>query len=379
MRKSIGLLVVLMLVVLLFAACAGQSTESTGDTTTTDDTAATETGSQMMKVAFVYNAAVGDYGWFYGHDKARKLTDEQLDFVETSFLENVQPGSAAERVFKQLCDDGTSVIVAASADFEADVVKVAADYPNVKFLICCGTVAQEPNIESFYPKTTQVWYMLGQVAAKLTKTNTIGMVGAVVHPIDLQVQNAFLLGAQSVNPDIVERIIYINTYYDPAAERDAALSLIDAGADVIAQATNTPAHVQAAEEMGVFAMSQFEDMRQFGENAYVSGDVFYWEKYYIPTLEAIKDGTWEPRLYNPDLTSGICDMAEFGPMVDDEMKQMVDSTREKLLTDPEFFWKGPIYDTDGTERVADGQQLTEEELLNMKWWVKGVITSMKNQ
>ncbi|MGI6628954.1 MAG: BMP family ABC transporter substrate-binding protein [Bacillota bacterium] len=302
MKKAIGLLVVLFICAMVFTGCGQKTTDEGGDTGAPNE--------EILKVAFVYNAAVGDYGWFYGHDKARKITDEQLSFVETSFLESVQPGAHAERVIKELCDEGIDVIVAASADFEADVVKVASNYPDIKFLICCGTISQEPNIESFYPKTTQVWYMLGQIAGKLTKTNTLGMVGAVVHPIDLQVQNAFLLGAQSVNPDITERIIYINTYYDPAAEKDAALSLIDAGADVIAQATNTPAHVQAAEEKGVFAMSQFEDMRQFGPNAYVSGDVFFWEKYYIPTLEAIKDGTWEPRLYNPDLFSGVCDLAE---------------------------------------------------------------------
>jgi len=333
---------------------------------------------EKLKVAFVYNAAVGDFGWFYGHDRARKITDEELDFVETSFLENVTPGAVAERVMKELCKEGYDVIIPASADFEADALKVAEQYPNVKFLICAGTVKKEPNVESFFPKSTQVWYMLGQVAGKLTKTNTIGMVGAVVHPLDLQIQNAWMLGARSVNPDVVQRIIYINTYYDPIAERDAALSLIDAGADVLAQATNTPAHVQAAEEYGVYAMSQFEDMRHFGPNAYVSGDLFFWEKYYIPTLKAIYENTWEPRVCTPDLTSGVVDMAEFGPMVTNEMKAMVEESKNRMLTeDPEFFWEGPIYDVKGNLKVKEGEKLTDEELLEMNWWVDGIITSMR--
>jgi basic membrane protein A len=335
---------------------------------------------EKLKVAFVYNATVGDYGWFYGHDKARKITDEELDFVETSFLENVTPGAVAERVMKELCKDGYDVIIPASGDYEADVLKVADQYPNVKFLICGALTKKDPNIESFYPLSTQVWYMLGQIAGKLTKTNCIGIVGAVVYPIDLQIQNAWILGAKSVNPEVVERIIYINTYYDPAAERDAAESLINAGVDVIAQNTNTPAHVQVAEEYGVYAMSMFEDMRQFGPNAYVSGDVFLWEKYYIPTLTAIYENTWKPRLFIPDLTSGIMDMAEFGPMVTEEMKAMVEESRNKMLTeDPTFFWEGPIYDRDGNLRVKEGEKLTEEELSGMDWWVDGVITSMTSK
>jgi len=333
-----------------------------------------------LKVAFVYNAVVGDYGWFYGHDQARKITEKELNFVETTFLESVTPGAVAERVMKNLCKQGYNVIIPASADFEADALKVAEQYPNVKFLISCGTVKKEPNVESFYPNSPQVWYMLGQVAAKLTKTNNIGMVGAVVHALDLQIQNAWMLGARSVNPDVVERIIYINTYYDPAAERDAALSLIDIGCDVISQATNTPAHVQAAEENGVYAMSQFEDMRQFGPNAYVSGDLFYWEKYYIPTLKAIYKNTWKPRLFIPGITSGVLDLAEFGPMVTEEMKTMVEETKHKMITeDPEFYWKGPIYDNQGNLRVKKGERLTDEELLKMNWWVDGIITSMTSK
>ena len=335
---------------------------------------------EKLKVAFVYNAAVGDFGWFYGHDRSRKITDEELDFVETDFLENVTPGSVAERVLTELCKDNYDIIVAASADFEADALKVAEKYPDVKFLICAGTVKKDPNVESFFPKTSQVWYILGQVAGKLTKTNTIGMVGAVVHPLDLQVQNAWMLGARSVNPDVEQRIIYINTYYDPAAERDAALALIDAGADVIAQATNTPAHVQAAEEHGVYAMSQFEDMRQFGPNAFVSGDLFFWEKYYIPTFKAIYENTWEPRIFAPDLTSGVVDVADFGPMVTEEMKSMVEETKNKMITeDAEFFWKGPIYDVKGDLKVKEGEKLTDEELLSMNWWVDGIITSMTSK
>jgi len=211
---------------------------------------------EKLQVAFVYHSVVGDFGWFYGHDRARKVTDEALDFIETIYLENVTPGATAERVMTELCKEGYEVIVCPSADGEADVLKVAEKFPDVSFLLATGTVKRH-NVESYDFKNLHVWYMLGQIAGKLTKTNTIGMTGAVVNASDLMVQNIWLLGAQSVNPDVEERIIYINGYYDPAAEKDVALSLIDSGADVVAQATNTAAHVQAAQEFGVYAMCQY--------------------------------------------------------------------------------------------------------------------------
>jgi len=375
MKKSLLVLLMVLLTIGLLAGCGGGADTTSGDT----DTQSGDTGDaavEKMKVAFIYNAVIGDYGWAYGHEKAREETQAALDFVETSCLENVTPGANAERVMNDLATEGYDVIIAVSGDYEADVRKVAPNFPDTDFLLCCGAYSAD-NVESFYPKATQIWWVLGKVAAQLTKTNTIGMVGAVTAPMDIQIQNAFLLGAQSINPDVVERIIYINTYYDPAAERDAALSLIDAGVDVITQATNTPAHVQAAVEKGVYAMSQFEDMSQFGPDNYVSGDKFVWSAYYIPTLQAIQDGTWVPcpTLYEPDMSSGVCDLIEFGPMVTDEMKAVAEEAVEQIKADPMVMWKGPIYDNQGNLVIGEGEYLTPEQLLAMNWWVKGTITS----
>jgi basic membrane protein A len=382
MKKFTVLFLVFAFCTSMLVGCGQSSNSPTATTSSPSPTASspspTATVEGKMKVAFVYDTTVGDYGWYYGHDKARKLTQAALDFVETTFMENVLPGAQAERVLTELANNGFEVIITASSGFEADVLKVAEKFPNVKFLSCCG-VETRSNVETFYPLNTQLWYMLGQIAGKLTKTNVIGMIGASVFPIDLQIQNAWLLGAQSVNPDVTERIIYINTYYDPAAERDAALALIDAGADILCQATNTPAHVQAAEEMGVYAMSQYEDMSKFGPKAFVSGEMFFWEKYYIPTLQAIRDGSWKARSFWPDIFTGVAELAPFGSMVTDEMKAMVAESKEKMKTDPEFFWKGPIKDVNGKVRVEAGKQLTREDLLAMDWWVQGTVTSMTSQ
>ena len=335
--------------------------------------------AEKMKVAFVYHAQVGDFGWFYGHDKARKATEKALDWVKTTRLENVKPGAQAERVFIELCEDGYEVIVGASLDYQADILKVAAANPKVKFLICSGDAMKEPNVESFFPERAGLWYMMGQIAGKLTKTNTIAVVGSIQVPVILQINNAWLLGARSVNPKVEERLVYVNSFFDPAAERDAALSLIDAGADVILQGTNTPSHVQAAQEKGILAMSQWEDMKKFGPDAYVTGEVFHWERYYIETLEAIKAGTWKPRVYYPPLEKGVADFADFSPMVTDEIKKIIEETRAKLMKDPTFFWTGPLSDTDGKVRAKAGEKLSEKDLATMNWHVEGIITSMKNK
>ena len=203
----------------------------------------------------------------------------------------------------------------------------------------------------YFPERTQLWYMLGQIAGKLTKTNTIGMVGSIQIPIIVQINNVWLMGARSVNPKVEElRLIYLNTFFDPAAERDAALSLIDAGVDVICNGTNTPSHVQAAQEKGILAMSQWEEMQKFGPEAYVTGEVFKWENYYIETLKAIRAGTWKPRLYYPPLDKGVVAFADFSPKVTDDIKAVLAETQAKLKEDPNFFWKGPINDNDGKSR-----------------------------
>lgn len=328
--------------------------------------------NKKLKVAFLYETTVGDYGWFYNHDKARIATDDALDFVETTPMESVIPGAMAERVIKELCDEGFDVINATGMQFEADVVKVAKNYPNVKFLICSGAVTTD-NIESFWPDRTQIWYMLGQIAGMLTKTNCIGTVGSFSTSMGKPIENAWLLGAKSVNPEVKHRIVYVHTFYDPAAERDAALSLIDAGVDVISQNTNTPAHVQAAEEMGIYAMSQFEDMREFGPNAYVGGEILDWKGYYIPTFTNIFKGTWEAKMYYPDFTTGACGLQEFRPMVTEQMKEIVNSTKQKILDeDPYFFWDGPIYDNQGNLMVKKGEKKSMEEY-QMTWSVEGTI------
>lgn len=367
--------VAMLTIILLSSTVTGCGLSEKQSTTTSKDST-----KEKMQVAFIYNAQIGDYGWAYSHDVARKEIEKKLDYVKTVALENVAPGAKAERTMRELASRGFEVIVAPSSDYEADVLKVAKDLPNVKFLICGGTVSQKPNVESFWPKHYQMWYIMGKLAGYMTKTDVLGIVGAIVHPLDLQTQNAFTLGALSVNPKVKVRCLYINTYYDPAAEKDAAKSLINVGADVIAQSTNTPSHVQAAEEEGVYALSMWADMHKFGPKAFLSGDNFDWSQYYIPTIEEIHQGKWTPKMATFDITSGILRMADFGESVPQDVKDKIKAELDKVVkggVDPDNFWQGPIYDNKDNLVVPKGEKLTEEQLLNMNWWVKGVVTSKK--
>lgn len=366
--KKLGLLfLIVVIVVSLFTGCqpSDEGAVTEGD----------EAVEEQFKAAFVYHAAVGDFGWFYGHDKAREKTEEALDWLDTVVIENVAPGAQAERVFRELCDEGYNAIVAASIDYEADVLKVAEEYPDVAFLICSGTTTREPNVESYFPSRPALWYLLGKVAGTVTETDKIGMIGSLPFPIMIQINNAWYLGAKSVNPDVTMNLVYLNTFFDPAAERDVALSLIDVGCDVIAQGTNTPSHVQAAEEMGVYAMSQWEDMHEFGPNAYLTGEVFNWDQYYIEVFTAIKEGTWSPRLHYPEVSTGIVGLATMGPAITPELQSLIDETMDAIYADPGIVWDGPIYDTEGNIVVAEGERLTDEDLANMYWHVQGIITS----
>ncbi len=378
MKKSriLAIFLVICMMVAMTACTSTEDAKKEGGGETQQAESPDKKGKEPLKVAFVYNSLIGDAGWCYGHEQARKKVEEELDFVETTYMEDIAVGTQAQRVFSQLAEDGYDVIIPVTSAFEEDCRAIAPQYPDTWFLQNSGTYTA-PNCESLMPDTTEVWWLLGKAAAMLTKTKKIGVVGGFTASIDMAITNAWLLGAQSVDPDITEHIIYINTYYDPAAERDAALSLADAGCDVLSQGTNTAAHVQVAVEKGLYAMSQYEDMSSYGPDVYVSGDDLNWAAYYIDTLTKIHEGTLVPQepYASTNLWDKSCNYLPWGPMVTDEMKAELDKAYEELKADPDLIWKGPIYDNQGNLRVKEGEYLSDEDFISMDWWVKGVVTA----
>lgn len=374
MKKALSILFVVALIVTMVTGCGGGTQQGQGEQSGDNSQNAKD---DIMKVAFVYHGVVGDFGWFYGHDKAREKVEEQLDWVKTQKIENVKPGTDAERVFNDLCADGYKVIVAASLDYEEDCHKVAAKYPDVAFLVCSGSNAG-PGVEVFFPRRDQLWYILGQIAAGVSKTGKLGLVGSIPNqPTIDSIVNSWALGARSVNPDAEVRVIWVNSFDNPAAERDAALSLIDVGCDVIAQGTNNAAHVQAAEEKGVYAMSQWEDMSSYGPSSYLIGETFAWEKYYVDVFQKIKNGEWEARVYYPPYSQGVAVETKFYQDVPDEVMKRYEETKAALLKDPMLMWEGPIYDNKGNLKIKEGERLPEDDVYKIDWLVQGVISSSK--
>lgn len=355
----------------MISGCGG-GTEDVVDDGTNDQGDAID---DSFKVAMIYAFDVGDQGWGFEHNKAMLELADALDYVEITVLENVSPGAEAERTLRDLADRGYKVIYNPSTDYETDVMNVAPDYPDTAFLICSGTAVAD-NVESFWPRHYQLWYIYGVLAGHMSETGIMGITGAFPHALEVQSQNAFLLGAQSVNPNMEGRLVYLSTYFDPASESDVANSLIDEGADILAQWTNTPAHVDAAETAGVYAFSTWANMEAFGPNSYLSGDDVKWSMYLIPTVEAIYNGTWEAQFFYPHISDErfMINMVPLPDFVPADVKAEIMALYEGMKSgeiDPDFFWEGPISDNSGNIRIANGEKATDEELLTQDWFVQG--------
>lgn len=353
---------ILLLAMALLAGCGGkQSAPPQGE----------QKKEEKMKVAFVYVGPVGDAGWTWAHDQGRKYLEEKLPWVTTTYIESVPEGPDAERVLTQLAEEGNKVIFATSFGYMDYVIKVAEKYPNVTFLHCSG-YKTAPNVGTYFGAMEEPRYLSGMVAGKMTKSNILGYVAA--HPIPEVIRgiNAFTLGARSVNPNVKVKVVWTNTWYDPAAEKQAALSLLDAGADVIAQHQDTPGPQQAAQERGKYAVGYNSDMRQFAPQASLTAPIWNWGPYYVKTVEAVKNGTWKSEQYYGTMKDGIVDLAPFNDIVPQDVRQLVENKKKEILEGKFYVFQGPIKDQSGKVRVPEGSKMTHEEVLGVDWFVEGV-------
>lgn len=383
MRKLTLVVVLALLITSLFAGCGAEpaETEVPSNDTSTKEVPATKENRSKLQIAFVYNGAVGDDGWCDAHETARKNTQEALDdIIETSYIEPVTPGTEAEQVFSELGDKKYDVVVAATAAYESDVQKIAPMYPDTIYLVCSGTFKME-NVESFWPDRTALWYAYGVMAGLMTETNKVGFTASNPIPMEISCQNAFLLGAQSVNPDTEQIVIYIGTYYDPAAERDAAYSLAEAGCDVLWNNTDTPSHVQVAQEKGLYAMSQYADQRDFGPDSYLGGEFLNWEAYYMEVFPKIYNGEFEAQIYFPNIQTGASKPQEYTKNVPEDVREKFEEVYGEMMVSDnlyEYCYSGPIYDTEGVLRCPEGEYLdTVAVNEEMDWMVAGTISSVR--
>ncbi|GGE20737.1 BMP family ABC transporter substrate-binding protein [Aureimonas endophytica] len=325
-----------------------------------------------VKAAFVYVGPVGDFGYSFAHDQGRKFLAEKLgDKVETSFVENVAEGPDAERVIRKLAQDGNDIVFATSFGFMEPTVKVARQFPKVAFEHATGFKTGK-NLGIYNSRFYEGRAVLGTIAGMMSKSGKGGYVASFPIPEVVMGINAFTLAARKVKPDFQTSVVWVNSWYDPAKEADAAKALMDQGADVITQHTDSPGPLQAAEQRGAIAFGQAWDMIKFAPNAHMTAIVDHWGPHYVSSVQALLDGTWKPGDVWGGMKEDFVEMAPWNPKMPEDVKaaaqKIVDGTKDgsyKVFT-------GPIKDQKGAEKIAAGQVIPDADLLKMDWYVEGV-------
>ncbi len=327
------------------------------------------------KVGFVYVGPIGDHGWTYRHDRGRLAIEEAFgDKVETSYVESVSEGPDAERVIRQLAASGHDLIFTTSFGFMNPTIKVARRFPDTKFEHATG-YKQADNVGIYIARFYQGRYISGVIAGRMSKTNIVGYVASFPIPEVVRGINAFLLGARSVNPDMTIKVVWVNTWYDPGKEGDAAKALIDQGADIIAQHTDSPAPLQVAENRGVKGIGQASDMIHFAPNAQLTAIIDDWNPYYVDRARAVIEGTWESQSVWHGLAEGMVRMAPYTNMPDDVAALAAET--EAAIRDGRLHpFAGPIRDQSGNVAVAEGETASDEMLLGMDFYIEGVEGSL---
>lgn len=367
MKRILTLGLLLLFTLSVVAGCGGSTKETSGQAPEGEKKA------EKLKVAFIYVGPVGDAGYTYAHDQGRKYLEKELgDQVETTFVESVPETIAdCERVLEDLVQKGNKVIFATSFGHMDATLKVAQRHPDVTFLHCSGYKTAE-NMGTYFGRDYQARFLAGIVAAKNSKSGNLGYVAAMPIPEVIRGINAYTLGARSVNPNAKVKVVWTNTWYDPAKEKEAAKSLLEQGADVIAQHQDTPGPVQAAEEAGKLALGYNTDMRQFAPKAVLTGPVWNWGPYYVKTVKAVMDGTWKSEQYWGPMADGIIDLGPYGDMVTDDVKNLVSEKRQEIIDGKLIVFAGPLKDNTGKEKVAAGQAMSDQDMLSFNWFVEGV-------
>jgi basic membrane protein A and related proteins len=328
-----------------------------------------------MKVGFIYVSPVGDAGWSYAHDVGRQAI-EAMDGVTTSYVEAVPEGPDSERVMMNMARKDFDIIIATSFGYMDSMLKVAKQFPKITFLHCSGFKTAE-NMGNFFGRMYQARYLSGMVAGAMSKSNTIGYVAAFPIPEVIRGINAFTLGVRAVNPKATVRVVWTKTWYDPATEKEAGKSLLDVGADVIAQHQDSPGPQEAAQEKGVYSIGYNSDMAAFAPKAHLTAPVWNWKVYYTKVVDDVRKGTWKAGAVWPGMDTGIVGLAPFGPMVPKELQDKVNAEKAKIIAGEQKIFVGPIKDQNGEVKLGAGKVASDEELLGMTWFVEGVIGSTK--
>jgi len=335
--------------------------------------AASAPAAAKLKVAFAYVGPVGDGGWTFAHDNARKALEKELgDKIETSIVEKVPEAADAERVFRDMIGQGNKLIFGTTFGYMEPMLKVAADAKDVKFEHATGYKGAD-NMRTYDSRTYEGAYMAGVIAGGMTKTNTLGVVGSIPIPEVIRNINSFTLGAQSVNPKIKTKVVWVNEWFNPPKETEAAQSLMNGGADVLMQNTDSPAVLQTAEKAGKYAFGWDSDMTAYGPKAHLGSAVINWAPYYIKATKEALDGSWKT---GPDtwwgVKEGAIDFVSISDKVPAELKAKLEKAKAGLKDGSLVIWKGPIVGSDGKEILAKDAVADDKFMKGITFYVKGV-------
>ena len=328
--------------------------------------------AEPTKIGFVYVGPVGDFGWTHGHDVARKAIEAELgDKVKTTYVENVAEGPDAERVIRQLASSGNKLIFATSFGFMNSALRVAKQFPNVMFEHATG-YQTAPNVSVYNARFHEGRAICGTIAGHVTKSGIVGYVGSFPIPEVVMGINSFTLAAQKIRPDIKVKVVWANSWYDPGKEADAAKALIDQGADIMCQHTDSPAPLQTAEARGVHGFGQASDMKAYAPKAQLTSILDEWSGYYVQRAKDVIAGTWQSQSIWWGLKEGMVAMAPYGEAVPEAVRQAADATRDGIIAGTLDPFTGPVKSNKGEDKVAAGQTLSDDELQKMDWYVAGV-------
>jgi simple sugar transport system substrate-binding protein len=338
--------------------------------------AGTALAEEPLKVGFIYVGPVGDAGWTYAHDQGRKALEKELGSkVKTTFVESVPEGADTERVLRQLVADGNKVIFTTSFGYMNATVKVAQSNPNVIFEHATGYKTAK-NLGVYEARFYEGAYLLGVVAGKMTKSNTLGFIASFPIPEVIRNINAYTQGARSVNPKIKTKVIWVNSWYDPAKERQAAETLIAQGADMLCQNTDSPAVVQVAQEKGAFAFGWDSDMSKFAPKAHLTANTNNWGVFYVATIKKVLDGTWKPDVVKWGLKENLVVMAPLNPAVTPDAAKAFEEKKKAIIDGKLAPFDGPVKDQSGAVKIAAGSTMPLDQLMSFNWYVEGVEGSI---
>ena len=324
-----------------------------------------------LDAAFIYVGPVGDAGWTYRHDQGRQCLEQ--DGIKTAFVESVPQTADVGTVERDFIDQGFDLIFATAFGYQPFTQEVANENPEKFFFGITPTIAPADNILNYYGKLWDGRYLTGLVAGSMTESNKIGFVAAHPIPTVLAGINAFTLGVREVNPDAEVQVVWTLSWFDPPAEKQAAVALVEGGADVVAQHQDTPSPVQGAAENGAWAIGSESDMTSFAPDKYLTGTIWDWCPFYKQAVAMVENGSFAPGEFYGGLADGTVSIAPINDAVPDEVKTLVETRRQELIDGSFDYWTGPISDNQGNAVVADGATLGIDDINGMGWLIEGVI------